>query len=302
MARFGERISTAYQGAYARLRPLLRRWWENPLWRHARRMHPLPLRLLQYALPAAALFCTLLAVLAWALRWRTFGAVLMGLSLAAVLMPLLIAPVAAASRVARQMASPVLDPRRLADLDPSEVAWGLTFVALWRWRWLLLVGLALTPTLIASLARLEAASLLVWHASAQILGAATAAGRAGETLAESGFPYLRLALRAVSGALLPWAALLCFTAGGIVIALALGDADLAPLVTLLGEALAVPLLALLWNALSATSALAGPYEGVRLLALVMLLAGLLALTILLQRLSGRLIWAARNAPEVPPAE
>lgn len=298
MARFGEHIQTAYQDAYAHLAPILRRWWENPLWRHARRMHPLPLRLLRYALPAAALFFTLLVVLAWALRWRALGAALMGLSLATVLMPLLIAPVTAAGRVAHQMASPTHDPRRLADLDPSEVAWGLTCVALWRWRWLLVMGLTLTPVLIVSLVRLEAASLLVWHGSAQILGAVTAAGRAGETLAGGGLPYLRLVLRAVSGALLPWAALPLFVALGVTAALALGDVGLAPLVVLLGEAVAVPLLALLWNILSATPVLAGPYEGVRLLTLTALLAGLPALTALPQQLSERLLSAAQT----PPAE
>lgn len=289
MTGIAERLRAAYLGACARLAPTLRRWWDNPLFLHARRLRRLPLRLLKYALPSAMFILTLLAVLAWVLHWRMLGAGLMGISLAAALTPLLAAPVAAAGRVAQQMHSPAHDPRSLTDLDPPEVAWGLLLVALWRVRWPALLGLALTPTLIVSLLRLDAASLEAWRGSAQALGAVTAAGRAGEALARGGLPYFRLALWAVSGALLPWAALPLFTTLGVMAALALGDAGLAPLVTLLGEVIAATALVLLWAALSSTPLLAGPYEALRLLALTTLLAGLLALTAPLNRLNARLL-------------
>ncbi len=284
-----ERLRAAYLRAYAHLAPTLRRWWDNPLFLHARRLRRLPFRLLQYALPSTTFILTLLAVLAWALRWRALGAGLMGVSLAAVLMPLLAAPVATAGRLAQQMQSPVHDPRSLTDLDPSEVAWGLMLVALWRLRWLTLLGLVLTPTLTISLLRLDAASLEAWRGSAQALGAVTAAGRAGELLIGDGMPYFRLVLRAISGALLPWAALPLFAALGVTAALALGDASLASLVALLGEGIGAAILAMLWAAISSTPLLVGPYEMLRLLALIALLGGLLALTAPLARLNARLL-------------
>jgi hypothetical protein len=219
-----------------------------------------------------------LDVAVWVLRWRIPGAALGGLSIGLALLPPLIAPVASASRVARQMAVPQRDPRSLTDLDPQQVAWGLTLVTLWRLRWLILAGLLLTPVLLISLLRLDAASFEAWRASAEALGGATEAARARWLLPDGGIPYFRLALRALSGALLPWAALPLLASLGVTAALALGDASLAPLAALLGEALTLALLGAGWGLLSTTPALAGSYEVLRLLLLAALIAapGLLA--------------------------
>ena len=153
-------------------------WWANPLLRHARRDHPMALRGVRVGIILAAPILAALAILAWITSFRPLGALLMGVSLGGVLAPALIAPVASADRVARQMHYSKQDPRRLTDLGDEEIVWGLMFVTLWRLRWLITVGLALTPVLVIGVLRLDVSEFAIWRDSAQVLAAATPASRA----------------------------------------------------------------------------------------------------------------------------
>lgn len=294
-----------YVAVSARVAPTVLRWWGNPLLHHQRRLKPLPGQVLRRRLPAAAGGLTLLAALAWvagqSVPGRVLGALLIGLSLGAVSAPLLAAPVVGADRVARQMLYDRQDPRRLTDLDPLEVVWGLALVVLWRLRWLIVAALALTPALMISLLRLDVADFVTWRESAQALGGATAASRVHWLLPSGGIPYFRLVIRAASAALLPWAALPLFASAGVTAALRLADLSLSPLVALLGEAVTVPLVILAWNLLTLTPALAGPFEVLRLVLIIGLMAGLCALAVWVNRLNARLLTALVPA-SVPNVE
>ncbi|NDJ55194.1 MAG: hypothetical protein GYB68_19150, partial [Chloroflexi bacterium] len=186
----------------------------------------------------------------------------------AVLLPLIVAPVAGADRVARQMRFPRQDPRNLSGVEPPDVCWGLCWVTLWRLRWLIVVALALTPVLILSLLRLDLSDFATWRDSAQSLGSATAGGQVTWLLPDGSIPYGRLALRALSAGLLPWAVLPLLVVAGISSALVLQDASLSPLAALLGVLLGTPLLVLAWNGLTRMPLLRGPFELLRLLMLL----------------------------------
>ncbi len=280
----------------ARLDPVLMRRWDNPLLRHVRRLKPLSLRRLRLPLGIVAALLATLTLVAWVARIRLLGAALIALSLAGVGLPVLLAPVTAAARVARQMAQPAHDPRRLP--DPPATAEGLALVTLWRLRWPIILALALTPALLIGVLRLDAASFAAWQDSALALGGATPGARAAFLLPGGGIPYLRLILRALSAALLPWSLLPLTAAAGVLMALWLDDVGLSPLAALLAALVALPALLLLWGLLSMTPLLAGPLEIVRAL----LLAGFLAAPIYgaaaLTRLNARLL-APPPAP-LPP--
>ncbi len=270
--------------------PVLRGWWSNPLLVHARHQMPLALGRIRVGVIGAGGALALLSIGAWLGGWRSIGAVLTGLSLGGVLAPALIAPVAGADRIARQMRYSRLDPRRLTDLDPSEVAWGLVLVTLWRLRWWIAAGLALTPVLVIGVLRLDVATFNVWRESAGALGE-TAEARARFLRPDGGLPIFRLAVRALSAGITPWAALPLLASLGVAAALALDDPSLSPLAALIGEALAVPILALVWNFVGRTPLLAGSLEVVRLVLLTGLWVGLGALAAWVNRRSAAVLAA-----------
>ncbi|HEC21887.1 MAG TPA: hypothetical protein ENI95_03100 [Chloroflexi bacterium] len=299
-AREALRIRVA--GAMAPARAALRRWWRNPLLHHARRLKPLPFERLRLWLPIGAGTFALLAGLAWATGWRAPGAALIGLSLGAAAIMTLAAPVLGAERVTRQMRFSRQDPRRLADLDPPEVAWGLALVTLWQLRWLIVVALALTPTLVIGVLRMDISDFAAWSESARTLGEATAAGRAAWLLPDGRIPYLRLVIRALTAGLLPWAALPLMAVLGITAALALNDASLSPLAALLGSVLAGAGIGFVWNTLARTPLLGGALEIVRLALLGGLLAGLGALAHRLNMQNAALLVADEGPDEITEAE
>ncbi len=234
----------------------------------------MPLKQMGPGLLAAIILLTGLSILAWTLDWRQAGAALMVISLGVVFIPVLVSPVAGAERVARQMRFNQQDPRRLTDLDPIEIAWGLGLVTLWRLRWLILIGLALTPALMIGVARLDLSDFKVWQESFQTLGGTTAAGQAEWLLADGQIPHVRIVIRAISLGLLPWAILPLTTSLGMTAAFLLRDVNLSPLAALLGTIILLAPVGLFWNWLSRTTVLAGGLEIIRLIFLLILLAAL----------------------------
>lgn len=277
----------------------LRRWWNNPLLRHARHRRPPPGRVVGRGLAIAAGGLALLTVLAWAAQWRWIGAALMGVSAALVLLPPLVAAVVSADRVSRQMRFTYQDPRGLADLDPDEVAWGLALVTLWQMRWLIGAALALTPALVIGLLRLDVSRFQAMQATATLLG--SVADLPAGTLPDGRVPYIRLSMRALSAGLLPWMTLPLTASLGVTAALLLqGDTPLSSLVSLLGNTLAGALLGGLWQSLAWTPALAGMLEVVRLVLLGGLLFGLGAVTVwITQWNAGLLSQVQRGSESIP---
>nr|MBN1229621.1 hypothetical protein [Anaerolineae bacterium] len=266
--------------AHTRISDTLRFWWRNPLLHHARRLKPLnPALAVRVVVVAAGIFL-LLSLLAWIGFLpeisRVVGAVLAAISIGAVMLPALLAPVSSADRIARQMHYARQDPRRLTDLPPGQVAWGLALVTLWRLRWPILFGLALTPSMVVGVLRLDISAFTAWRDSAAVLGGATAAGQSAYLLPGGRIPYVRLVLRAVTGGLLPWGLVVVLSVFGVVAALRIDDMRLSPLAALLGGVLGSGGLVVIWHYLSLNSLLAGPFEVLRMLLLVML-GGLIAL-------------------------
>jgi hypothetical protein len=227
----------------------------------------------------------------------------MGVSLGGVLAPVLIAPVAGADRIARQMRYSRLDPRRLTDLDPAEVAWGLALVTLWRLRWWIAAGLALTPVLVIGVLRLDVATYHAWRESAAALGE-TAEARARFLRPDGGLPVFRVAVRALSAGITPWTALPLLASLAVAAALMLDDPSLSPLAALIGEVVAMPILALVWSFVGRTPLLAGSLEVVRLALIVGLWIGLGALAAWVNGRNAAFLTAAtrsvvgeRNSPE-----
>jgi hypothetical protein len=275
-------------------KPTLVRWWENPLLRHARHDDPLPWLMLGRWLSVSIVVLAVLSVLAWVLNWRPLGAALIGGSLGVVLAATLSAPVLSADRVARQMHFAKHDPRRLTDVDPGEVAWGLGLVTLWRLRWLIIAGLAVTPALVIGLLRMDAANFAAWQDSVQALGASTPVSAGGWLPPDGHIPYFRLSMRAVSAGLLPWVMLALLAQLGVTSALVLRDASLSPLVGLLGGVLLSGLIVLSWEWLTRTPLLAAGLEWVRLLLLIGLLVGIGAGAVWVNRRNGALLANARS--------
>jgi hypothetical protein len=285
-----------------RVMRVLRRWWENPLLRHARRLHPMPERATGRALPYAMLGFGALAALAWAATGavpagRSVGAGLTGLSLAAVLIPVVAATPVCAGRTAGQLAAAGRDPRGLADLPPGTVAEGLILTGLWPLRWLIVAGIALTPALVVNVVRLDAASFGSWQESAQALGGATPASRAAWLVTRGRIPFFRVGMRALSAGIVPWAALMVGGALGVRIALWVADPPFAALSALLAGALGIALLSAGWGVLSITPLLAGKLEIVRLALHAALVGGLIVAARRLTRGAGMAV--ARIFPSTP---
>lgn len=248
--------------------------------------------------PSLAGFLSVLALLAWMLQWRWLGASLVSLSLGAVLLPTLVAPIAGADRVARQLRFPKQDPRRLTDIPPRDVATGLLLVTLWQLRWLILAGLILTPALMIGIFRMDVAEFTVWSGSADALAGATAASRAEWLLPDGEIPVFRLFIRALSAGLLPWVTLPLFSALGVALALLLRDSSLSALVSLLTELVLAGAIVLFWVFLVRTTFLAGWLEVVRIALLVALVGGLMWATAVLNIQSGRLLLVPPDQPVV----
>lgn len=284
-----EWIRSAVESRRSALAGHLRRWWENPLLSHARRLEPMPLRRTRRGILIGGGVLTLVAILAWIADIRLIGALLMGLSLGAVLLPVLAAPVMSADRVSRQMVYARKDPRRLAGIDPVEVAWGLGLVTLWKLRWAIAVGLVFTPVLMVGVLRIDLSEFTAWRESALALGDATPGARSTALLPDGRIPYLRLFVRAASAGLLPWALLPLMAALGVAAALRIKDLTLSPLVALLGQLVSLALVGGVWAFVSQTPLLAGEWEMARLALLVGSGIGLGLVTGWLMRWSAELL-------------
>jgi len=256
------------------LGPSVQRWWMNPLLSHARRKKPLPqIRLGRwFALSTSGV--TLLSIFAWLANLGLLRALLFGTSLGVVLAIGLAAPVLSADRVARQMRFSRQDPRRLTSLEPQGAVWGLALVTLWHLRWLIIIGLVMTPALTIGLLRLDVASFAAWRDSMQALGEAAPAGVSSWLPSDGHIPYFRLVIRALSAGLLPWVMLPLLASLGVTSAVLLRDASLSPLAGLLGAVLFSGLVLLVWEGVSRTPLLAGVLEIVRLILLIGMLVGI----------------------------
>jgi hypothetical protein len=182
------------------------------------------------------------------------------------------------------------DPRRLAGIDPVEVAWGLALVTLWKLRWAMAVGLVFTPVLIVGVLRIDLSEFTAWRESALALGDATPGARSTELLPGGRIPYLRLVMRAASAGLLPWALLPLMAALGVAAALRVRDLTLSPLVALLGQVVSLAVVGGWWAFLSQTTLLAGGWETVRL---ALLIGSGIGLGLAIGRMNG---WSASLLP------
>jgi hypothetical protein len=283
---------------------VLRRWWENPLLNHARRLHPMPVGVISRALPYAMFGFAALAALAWAATGvvpagRSVGAALTGLSLAAVLLPMTAAAPVCAGRTASQLTAAGRDPRGLADLPPGTVTEGLILTGLWPLRWLIVAGIVLTPALVLNVVRLDVASFGSWQESAQVLGGATPASRAAWLVTGGRIPFFRVGMRALSAGIVPWVALAACGALGVSIALWVSDPPFATLSALLAGTFGIALLAAGWGVLSMTPLLAGKLEIVRLALHVGLVGGLIFAARRLTRGAGAAIRRMFASPPGP---
>lgn len=264
------------------LRARVNRSWANPLLNHARRQHPLPLNMLRWLVPLAALGAAVVVIIAWLFTMRVPGALLMGISAAVVMFPVVLAPLMSAHRVARQMAIPEHDPRSLTELAPQEIITGLVLVTLWQLRWLLVFALIFTPALVISLLHIGISDAEVLRDSIQVLGAASSATRMQVLSVGGGIPYFRLIVQSLSTVLLAWTSLPLLASLGVTAALLLGDLWLTDLAALLAEIVSGVTLMLLWGFLARTSLLAGS-EPIRLILLILFFVLLAAATALLNR-------------------
>ncbi|HLV43670.1 MAG TPA: hypothetical protein VKY39_01835 [Aggregatilineales bacterium] len=265
-------VTSAVAGAAA---PVARRWWNNPLLRHASRLHRFPLAGVRRVLPWLAALLMVLAIAGWVLAesfaGRALGALLTLASLGVmVVLPAAVAPLAA--WVASSQAAMVRrDPSLLNDIPPAEFAWGLTLSALWRLRWPLVAALALTPAFVVGVLRLDVVSFTAWSESAETLAGATAASRAVWLLPGGGVPVFRLGMRALSAGLLVWTGLPLLATLGVLAGLLLPEPVLSLLAALLGGTAVAAAVVIAWHYLSLMPFLFGPGEAIRLA----LLAGLL---------------------------
>ena len=249
--------------------PTARRWWNNPLLRHARRSKSLPLGLLRVIVPWLGVLLALGAGVAWLLAEqfieaaRVAGAALVGLSLGMALLPVAAAAPVAAGLAARQADIAWHDPDLVADTGTDVFVWGLALTALWRLRWLVVIGLVFSPALAVSLLRLDVVSFTAWHDSAIALSGATTASRAAWLLPDGGIPFFRLVLRALTGAMLPWAGLPLMAALGVAIGVRVPDPALAPLVAIPASFVLGAAVVLGWHYLTLMPYLHGPGEVIR---------------------------------------
>lgn len=279
-----QRVSQAGQLVASAAGPHLLRLWQDPVLSRERQARPLPGRLLSQVLPVAAGLLTLLPILAWAIDSRLVSAVILGLCLGAASLPVLAAPIAGALT-----ASSARDQSTFTAASPTDAARGSMLAAVWRLRWLIVVGLALTPALVISLLRLDFAAFSAYRESVLALGSAAPPEQVRLLLPGGDIPYFRLAIRDLSGGLLPWAALPTAVALGLSGALVFDDVTFGQIVGLISALVVSILTALVWAWLSLTPIFAGLLEIVRLALLGGLLAGLVWLSSWVTRLNARLL-------------
>jgi hypothetical protein len=253
---------------------LLQEWWGNPLFSHARRLKPVPLDDLRLTAPISAGALVVISALTWLAHWRVISAALVGLSFGVIFTLLLLAPAISARRVARQMGTPGQDPRRLVDMGAGDVAWGLALAALWQLRWLVVLALVVTPVLVIGVLRIELSDFAAWRASSEALGEAGVVDSSVRLLPGGRIPFFRLALRALTAGLLPWAMLPVLSTLGVSAALFVDEPNLSLLAALLGGAVGAGFIAVIWNAIASTPLLAGPLEIARIILLAGVFGGL----------------------------
>jgi hypothetical protein len=189
-------------------------------------------------------------------------------------LPVLIAPVFSADRVARQMLYQKQDPRRIDQMSPTEITSGLILANLWGLRWTIFGALVMAPALAIGLLRLDVLDFSAWHESALSLGSATDAGQASWLLPDGSIPYLRLLLRAMSAVVIPILLTGLFVALGVTVALAVNDPGLSPLLSLLMALPGGGLILGIWTMLTRIPLLGGILEILRALLILGLFAGM----------------------------
>lgn len=251
--------------------------WRNPLLVDARFRHPMSPFVARRALPVIAGLLALAAGGAWLVAdtrpGRLAGTALTGIGLALVL-GLLLAVTPLAAIAARRLLDDLDSGMLRSASDAVGTANGMVLAALWHVRWPALLALAVTPALIMGSLRLEVSSYAAWRDTTSALGNA-ASERAAELLVDGRIPAVRVALRALSAGLLPWAALPLFAALGVLATAWLNDPALAPLIALAASVIGGALLIAVWAVLTRTPLLAGEWEAARAALLAALAAGLL---------------------------
>lgn len=278
-----EQMREAFSGLWGHLRawfnetirPVLRGWWKNPLFHHARRSNPMPKALTLQVIGGGAVASLLVVGLAWALNIRLIAALMAGISLAPGLLMVVGAPFLAADRLVRLSYHPRNDPRLIEGVEAREVTWGLALATLWRMRWLIVIALMLTPALIISVMRLDLSDFATWRDSAAALGVASGAVRTDLLRPDGAIPLFRVGLRAVSAGLMPWLLLPLATCAGLTAGLLLDDISLSPLSALIVVVVCSLVIGLTWHGLTRTGVLGGGLEVIRLLLVVGLDVGLL---------------------------
>jgi len=258
--------------------------WNNRLFSQERIAKPLPPGLMTRTLPIIAGVTMLLPIAAWIINIRLVSAVVLGICLAAAALPALAAPVVGAG-----ISAQARDQSTFTTTSPAEAALGSALVALWRLRWPVVVGLALTPSLMISLMRLDAATFSAYRDAVLALGSAAPPDQVQLLLPGGQIPYLRLLIRDVSGGLLPWASLPVCAALGLTGALILDDVTFGQMAGLIAAFFVLIVSAGLWAWLSLTPIFGGMFEVVRIVLLAGLLAGLGWLSTWVSKQNARLL-------------
>ena len=274
----------ARQSAASAAVSTLARWWNSPMLSQERRDHPLPPRLSGRMLLLCAGGVMLIPIAAWVIDIRLVSAAVLGLCLASAALPILAAPIIGAG-----MAAAARDQSTFTSTSPGDAALGAALVTLWRLRWLIAVGLALTPALMVSLLRLDIATFSAYRDSVLALGSAAPTDQVSLLLPGGAIPYFRLIIRDLSGGLLAWAILPLGAALGLAGALALDDVTFGQLAGLIATVAALLVSVVAWSWLSLTPLLAGPLEALRLVLLAGMVGGLGWLAIRAAKLNAQLL-------------
>lgn len=260
------------------------RLWNNALFSKDRQARPLPPNLMTRTLPIAAGVLMLLPIVAWVIDIRLISAIVLGICLAAAALPALTAPFLGAGTAAAAR-----DQSTFTSMSPADAALGSAMVALWRLRWMIVVGLALTPALMISLLRLDVATFSAYRDAVLALGSAAPPDQVQLLLPGGGIPYIRLLIRDLSAGLLPWAVLPVAGALGLSGVLFLDDVTFGQMAGLIATFIVLIVTAGLWAWLSLTPIFAGMFEIIRFALLAGLLAGLLGLAYWVSKQNARLL-------------
>jgi len=249
-----------------------------------RQAHPLPPRLAGRTLALIAGGLVLVPIAAWLIDIRLVSAAVLGVCLASSALPILAAPIigAGAAPAAR-------DQSTFTSTSPADAALGAVLVTLWRLRWLIVAGLALTPALMVSLLRLDVATFTAYRDAVMALGSAAPPDQVGLLLPGGAIPYFRLIIRDLSGGLLPWVILPLGGALGLAGTLLLDDVTFGQLAGLIATVVGLLVCTGVWSWLSLTPLFAGPLEALRLILLAGMIGGLGWLAMWVSNLNARLL-------------